>query len=300
MSDPRVLRLGLAQADAVLGDVEANLDRACGLIEAAVAHDCQLVVFPELALSGLTVADVALDCALAPDSPVLWELRERSRDISIAIGYVERGRRGELHNTVGFFEDGELVHAHRKLYLTTYGDLVEGKAFKAGDQARAFDSRHGRFAIAICEDAWHLPVPYMAAMAGAEVLLICAASPRGNTSHEVTSETLWRTVNRSHAVTLKLFDVFVNRVGVEDPHVFWGGSHVIAPDGRFAYDTDDAAEGLHCAQIDLDELARQRFRFPYLRDERLEMTLRELGRLADERWAEGPAPAALPEEQMTD
>jgi predicted amidohydrolase len=124
----------------------------------------------------------------------------------------------------------------------------------------------------------------MAAVSGAQILLSCVASPRGNTSAEVPSEVLWRTVNRSHAVTLKLVNVFANRVGPEAPHEFWGGSHVINTDGRFLLNLEHDHEAVATVDIDLEDIGRQRYRFPYLRDERLDLTLRELQRVAAARW----------------
>lgn len=278
------LRVAVAQMECTLGDTQANLQKALSMIDDAEAQGAQLVVFPELALTGLTVEAFAFDAAVPLTSELLAPIRARSERISIAIGFLERGGPGEIFNSVGYFERGRLVHVHRKLYLTTYGDLSEGKVLTAGDRYATFPTRFGPMAIVICEDAWHVPIPYLAAVSGARILLTCVASPRGNTSASCPSEVLWQTVNRAHAVTLKLVTVFANRVGTEHPHEFWGGSHVISTDGRLLLDLEHDREAVAIADVDLDDIGRQRYRFPYLRDERLDLTLRELQRVAAGRW----------------
>lgn len=279
------LRVAVAQMGGVLGDTGKNQVRALEMIDDAEAQGADLVVFPELALTGLTVEDFAYEAAVTLDSELLAPFKARSEEISIAIGFLELGGPGEIFNSVAYYERGELVHVHRKLYLTTYGDLSEGKVLTPGDRFDSFPTRFGPMAIVICEDAWHVPLPYLAAMSGAQILLTCVASPRGNTSASCPSEVLWRTVNRSTAVTLKLVTVFANRVGPEDPHSFWGGSHVINTDGQMLLDLEHDDEVVAIADIDLTDIGRQRYRFPYLRDERLDMTLRELQRVAHERWS---------------
>jgi predicted amidohydrolase len=283
--ESRTCRVAVAQVGGAPGDVELNLERCVAAIDEAAAGGADLVVFPELALTGMQVERFGETAALAPTSPALAPLRERSRDVSIAVGFLEDAGAGRVYNAIGYFEGGELVHVHRKLYLTTYGLLAgEGSVLTAGVRIASFPTRFGRAAILICEDAWHPSVAYLAVMDGAELLLTCAGSPRGNTSAACSSEELWTVVNRSHAVTLKTVTVFANRAGVEGDLAFWGGSHVIAPDGRMLGRLDHDAPGLLLVDVDLTDVGRQRYRFPYVRDERLSLTQRELERIARRRW----------------
>lgn len=279
------VRIAVAQMECVLGDTQKNLERALTLIDEAEALGAQLVVLPELALTGLSVEDFAYDVAVTTDSELLEPIRVQSERISIAIGFLERGDQpGQVFNSVAYFEGGKLLHVHRKLYLTTYGDLTEGKVLTAGNRYDTFSTKFGKIGIVICEDAWHVPLPYLAAISGARILLTCAGSPAGNTSANCSSEELWRTVNRSTAVTLKMVNVFANRVGSEPPLEFWGGSHILNVDGTFEVTIDHDRDGVGIADIDLEDIGRQRYRFPYMRDERVGMTLRELRRVANERW----------------
>jgi NAD+ synthase (glutamine-hydrolysing) len=279
-TDPKPLRVALAQVDCVPGDVPANLDTCLAAVDAACAQGANLVVLPELALTGMLVERFASVAALRPDAPLLEAIRERSRDVSIVIGFLEDAGGGRIHNATGYFEQGKLLHVHRKVYLTGYGMLSgERGTLAPGEGIASFTTRFGQMAIVICDDAWHMSLPYLAAMDGAEVLLTCAGSPRGNASSSCTSEELWIAVNRAYAVMLKTVNVFVNRVGLEGELSFWGGSHAIAPDGRtlvrISHDRPDVA----VVELDLREVARERRAYPYLSDERLELTLRELRRV---------------------
>jgi NAD+ synthase (glutamine-hydrolysing) len=274
------MRLAVAQVDPTPGEVAENVAHCMRFIDDAYAAEAELVVFPELALTGMSIEQFAWDVAVPAESDVLDPLRRRSRDISIAIGFLEHPGNGRIYNAVGYFEGGELRHVHRKIYLTTYGAIPrEGMLLTAGGDVAAFQTSFGHVGITICEDAWHPSVPYLAVLGGAELLLCPSASPRGMTSAACSSEELWTIVNRATAVTLKSLVVFANRVGREGEMDFWGGSHVVAPDGEVLARLDHDHPGLLLAEYDLPEISRQRFLYPYLRDERPELTLRELQRL---------------------
>jgi NAD+ synthase (glutamine-hydrolysing) len=274
------VRAAIAQIDSVPGDVAANLQLCREAIDEARALQADLVALPELALTGPDVTEHMPQCARPLRASELEVIARESADIAIAVGFVEEGRDGNYYNAAAFFEDGQLLHVHRKLYLVSYGLFDERRSFAQGRAVRAFDSKLGRIAMIVCEDAWHLPVPYLAVMDGACILLTLAASPSGMTSGDVSSQELWFGVNRTHAVTLKVFNVFANQVGGERRFAFWGESHIISPTGRTLARAGGAGPELVLANLDLAELREQRLRYPYVREERLGTTLRELQRLA--------------------
>ena len=140
MSEPSVgssrLTVGLAQIDSRLGDLEANLERHLAWIERARAHGVDLLVFPELSLTGYRLLHLTSRVALTPESPLLARLAEAARPMTVVAGFVEESDRGVLHNSAvllsgGFFEGGAR-HIHRKLYLPTYGIFQEERFFRAG------------------------------------------------------------------------------------------------------------------------------------------------------------------------
>ncbi len=275
------MRLAVAQVDCTPGDVEANRERCLHAIDEARARGAELVVLPELALTGMQVERFSTTAAVTADAAILAPFYARSRAISIALGFLEDAGAGRIHNAVGYFEDGRLLHVHRKLYLTSYGMLpLERDVLAAGDRVCCFETRFGRAAIAICDDAWHVSVPYLAAVDGAELLLTCAGSPAGNVTAGRSSEELWTAVNRAHALTLQVFDVFANRAGREGALAFWGGSHVIAPDGRMLVRIAHDRPAVAVVDVDLREVARRRSEVPYMREERVDLTLSELRRVS--------------------
>src|SRR5690242_368820 len=163
--------VALAQIKPKLGCLADNLVLAEAAIEKAIAAGADLVVFPELALTGYFLKDLVPDVALRLDSPEIEKLKALSTRISIAIGFVEVSPDYRFFNSALYLEGGEIVHVHRKVYLPTYGLFDEQRYLARGDRFRAFDTRFGRFGILICEDMWHLSAPYILAMDNATTLL---------------------------------------------------------------------------------------------------------------------------------
>ena len=204
------------------------------------------------------------------------------------MSFVEESADHRLFIAAALLEDGRLVHVHRKLFLPTYGLFDERRFFAAGDLLRAVPSRLGiGLGIGVCEDFWHLPVPQLLALDGAQVLINVSSSPGRDlaATNEVGLGTAssWRTLMRTYAQLTTSYVVFVNRVGVEESISFWGGSEVIAPDGTPIFGAPLYDEGLYPVELDLDEIRRARIGLPLLRDERLELEVRELERIVAER-----------------
>src|SRR6185369_9256604 len=146
-------------------------------IEKGISEGAQLVVFPELALTGYFLKDLVPDVALGLDAPQIQRLKLLSRRISIAIGLVEVTSDYRFFNTALYLEEGEILQVHRKVYLPTYGLFDEQRYLARGEHFRAFDTRFGRVGMLICEDMWHLSAPYILAMDGATTLICLSSSP---------------------------------------------------------------------------------------------------------------------------
>jgi predicted amidohydrolase len=271
------LTVGMAQIASASGDVAANLERHLRLIDEAQARGVDLLVFPELSLSGCDVLGHMPAVARTLEDPELLALAERSRDLSLVVGFVERAADGGYYNALVYLEDGVARHVHRKVYLVTADGISERRIFSEGRSVRAFATRFGPLAMLNCEDAWHLPMPYLAVMDGARLLLTCAATPYGPPT-QLPSDELWLTINRAYAIILEAANVFVNRSGAEGSLRFFGGSHVVAATGEVLV-TGPEEECVVTQRISLDDVLAQRFEVSYVRDERLALTARELGRL---------------------
>lgn len=280
---PTTLKIGLAQIYPRLGDLEANLQKHLDVIEDAIARGADLVVFPELSLTGYVLQDLTYEVAIPPEPehPILRPLLEASHRADLVVGFVERDPRGRYYTTGAYLSKGQLIHRHRKVYLPTYGMFDEGRDMAAGDQVRAFDTRFGRFGLLICEDFWHISPPYLLWLDGAEVLIFTSASPgRGLGIPGKLGSARWvELVNQAYASLFTVFVVHVNRAGFEDGQNFWGGSTIFDPNGDLVVQGPYFDEALILATIDLDQIRRTRIRLPLLRDERPALVLRELQRI---------------------
>ena len=277
--------VALAQIKPKLGCVAENL----GMVEAAVERGIQekagLVLFPELALTGYFLKDLVPEVALALDSPEIVRLKELSRHISIAVGFVEVSADYRFFNAALYLEGGEIRHLHRKVYLPTYGLFDEQRYLARGERFRAFDSRFGRMGLLICEDMWHLSAPYILAMDGATTLLCLSSSPgRGITEDDrLGSTAAWQKLTATTAMFLNCRVLYCNRVGYEDGVNFWGGSEAVTPGGEVTARGKILDEDFLLAEIEEGALRRERIFSPMMRDESLSITLKELRRVERER-----------------
>jgi predicted amidohydrolase len=282
------LRIALAQIAPRLGALDANVARHVELVHAARDRGAGLVVFPELGLTGYLLQDLASEVAMRLDDPRLSALATETHGLSAVVSFVEESADHRLFIAAALLEDGEIRHVHRKLFLPTYGLFDERRFFAAGDTLRAVPSRLGvGIGLAVCEDFWHLPVPQLLALDGAQILIDVSSSPGRDlaATHEVGlgTATSWRTLMRAYAQLTTSFVVFCNRVGVDESISFWGGSEVIAPSGEVVFSAPLFDEGLFIADVALEDVRRERIGLPLLRDERIELQLRELSRVLAER-----------------
>jgi predicted amidohydrolase len=281
-SNTTTMRVALAQVDCALGDVAENARRSQEVIARARDEGADLVVFPELNLTGYALSGVAEDVELALDDPLVGTLAAATNGIAAVVGFVESGR-VHAYDSALFLDGGAIVHVQRKTHLPTYGRWEEHKYFSPGTALRAFDTRLGRAAMLICNDAWQAPLAYVAVHDGARLLIITAAS---SLEHEdgtdpAELERDWGDLLRFHARFLQAWVVFVNRVGKESGVTFWGGSRIVDPWGRIVAQAPRAEEALVHADLDVTAVRRRRRELPLLKEPRLELIRREIDRLID-------------------
>lgn len=273
--------VALAQIKPKLGCLAENCTLIESSVERAIAGKADLIVFPELALTGYFLKDLVPDVALRLDAPEIIRLRELSRHVAIAVGFVEVSDDYRFFNSAIYLDGGEIQHIHRKVYLPTYGLFDEQRYLARGEQFRAFDTRFGRMGMLICEDLWHLSAPYILAMDGATTLICLSSSPgRGISEDEnLGSTAAWQKLTSTTAMFLNSRVLYCNRVGYEDGVNFWGGSEVIAPSGSVVGRAQLFDEDMVLARIDEGELRRERIFSPMMRDENLSVTMKELRRI---------------------
>src|SRR5687767_11348658 len=282
------IRVALAQLAPSLGELDRNLRRHHELIEQARADGADLVVFPELGLTGYQLQDLAAEVSLRLDDPRLADLAAATEGLSVIVSFVEESADHRLFIAAALLEDGAIRHVHRKLFLPTYGLFDERRFFAAGDLLRATPSRLGvGVGLGVCEDFWHLSVPQLLALDGAQLLINVSSSPGRDlaATNEVGlgTATSWRSLMRTYAQLTTTFVVFCNRVGIDESISFWGGSEVIAPTGEPLFSAPFFEEGLFTVDVSLADVRRERVALPLLRDERPELAVREMSRIVAER-----------------
>jgi len=277
------INLALAQIATKLGDVTANLDKHLDFIKQARSHKADLVVFPELSLTGYVLQDIVDSVAgtATEDNPAFKHLLRASRNIDVVVGFVDEDPRHRFYIASAYLSAGRVLHVHHKVYLPTYGLFDEGRFFTPGDSIRAFDTRFGRVGMLICEDFWHASPPYLLWLDGADLMLFCSASPGRGLDERDRLESAWwvENVNQSYANLFTSFVAHSNRVGFEDGLNFWGGTTVFDPNGKQLAHGPYFEEGLTYAALDMNQLRRTRARLPLLRDERTSLVQKELDRI---------------------
>lgn len=283
------ITVGLAQIYPKLADLEHNLDKHLDYVQQALDRQADLIVFPELSLTGYQVQDLVPEVAIhsEADDPVFARLLDASQKIDIVVGFVHEDSRKRFYIANAYLSAGEVLHIHHKLYLPTYAMFDESRYFARGNRVRAFDTRFGRLGMLICEDFWHVSPAWLLWLDGADVLILNSSSPsRGLGESERLAGTRWvELVNQAYGSMFTSYILHCNRVGYEDGKNFWGGSSVVDPDGELMTQSLYFEEALITQEIDLNQLHRTRARLPLLRDERPGLVRRELTRILNESLA---------------
>jgi NAD+ synthase (glutamine-hydrolysing) len=276
-----MLRLAIVQFKPGKGNYAENLGRL-GAILADLGRrpePPQLVVLPETALTGYFVEGGARELAVTAGALFddLTDLHRKSGapPLDVALGFYEEWRR-RLYNSALYASlggpDAGIRHVHRKVFLPSYGVFDEERFVEAGHDVHAFDTRWGRVALLICEDAWHSLTPTLAALGGAELVVILSASPaRGVAPQEVTvrhpaNVARWERIARDVAEEHGVWTVVSHLVGFEGGKGFAGGSLIATPRGELAVRGPLWEEALIEARLDFAEVARARADLPLLAD----------------------------------
>lgn len=282
MKEKNKLKIALAQISSKLANVDANLEKHLSYIEKAKEEKVDIIIFPELSLTGYSVKDAVYDVAMTCDDERLQNLYRASEKISICVGMVELTDNFEAKNTNLFLENGKIVARHRKVYLPTYGVYEEKRYFTPGNRFRAFDSQFGRFGMLICEDLWHPSSTSILTLDGALAIFVNSAGILRGVHEKDKPENIqiWENLNRISAHLFTSYLIFCNRVGSEDGLMFWGGSEIVDPHGKLVVKAPYFEEDLIIAEIDWLKLKHARIHTTYLSDERLDIVTEELHRIA--------------------
>ena len=303
------MKVAVYQTHPVLLDLKANLEDVIGKIQQGRKKGAQLIVFPELALTGYFVGRGYHKMALKMDSREIKRLASATKGTAAVVGFIEESKSMNFYNSALVAVDGEILFAFRKLNLPNYGVFEERKYFSHGKQIPVFRLHDFTIVVLICNDLWHPSLPYLGVCQKADVFVTLFNSSEGSMGSEFSNIESWGVINTFYSRVFGIYNICANRVGEEEweekrsvlavetsrlisgddadqlpqelSFNFWGGSEIINPFGQQIAKAALHKEDEIFAEISKDLLRRKRILLPYLRDDDPYFTYRELHRILD-------------------
>lgn len=241
------MKICMAQINTVVGDITGNTDRVLAVCHAQHADGIQMVVFPELTLTGYPPEDLLLrgDVLLRTEAAVQRLCHELPADLLVVVGY-PKARGGALFNTAGVITDQQVAAEYDKQCLPNYQVFDEKRYFDAGTEPCVVSLGGVQFGLTICEDIWHEAPAEAAKAAGAQVLINLNASPfhRGKQAERIA-----RVADVAKRHTLPI--LYVNQVGGQDELVFDGGSFAVDARGEVCVTAESFEEAFAPVALDM-------------------------------------------------
>lgn len=279
------MKVALAQISPYLGNLRKNLDLHFQSIEKAKKKKSDLLIFPELSLTGYTLMDMVDEVSLEPGkNPIFKDLKAASRDISLVVGFVEEMEKGLFYNSAAFLSKGKILHIHRKVFLPTFGMFDEARFYAQGKNFHTFPTPFGKAGMMICRDFLSYGASYLLFAGGAEIIIVISAAPGRGTALEESYETsrMWEIMGETISRFSTVFLIYCNRVGFEDGKHFAGGSFIFNPAGEMIARAAYVDKDFLFFEINLDEVREIRRKWPYKRDDKPEIILEALKRIVRE------------------
>lgn len=305
------MKIAVCQTNPELLDLKTNIDMVLTYIEKGKSKGADLIVFPELALTGYFVGLNYHKVALRMDSKEINTITKATKGTAAVIGFVEESQSLNFYNSALVAVDGEALFAYRKLNLPNYGVFEERKFFAAGKRIRVFKLLDFNIAVFICNDLWHPSLPYLGVTAKADMFISIFNSSQGSMGSEFSNIESWEVINKFYSRVFGIYNICANRVGTESPedkrqkqsrkirseqvpevfllpeienkYRFWGGSSIINPFGQEIYKAKQYDEDMIMGGVTKDFIRRKKILLPYLRDDDPYFTQRELNRILHEK-----------------
>lgn len=249
------IRFGMAQINPIVGDLQGNKEKAIKFITDARSLGCDIIILPELTLTGYPPEDLLLKPQFAEDAmKALTEIIHKTNNIIVIVGCLDKTKDG-LYNAAALIRDKELIHVYHKILLPNYGVFDEKRYFKAGDESFAFKIGGLKLGLNICEDIWEGdgPASFEAADMGAQVIINISASPYYAGKLQAREKMLVERAQQT--ATIILYD---NLVGGQDELVFDGGSMVIGWKGSILARGKQFEEDIVLFDLDAEEYLKYR------------------------------------------
>ncbi len=274
------MKVRTIQFSPVLGDISKNLIFHKTKIEEAKKDKIDLIIFPELSISGYYLKDIVYDISLKPEDDVISEFKKLSRDIDIILGVPFEEEPGIIYNSALYFSNEKLIHNHRKVQLPNFGMFEEKMVFKPGSLFESFKMRNFTAGILICREILFPINAYLYYLQNVDFIVALSNSPyRGMRREGFASLKLWERLGEVYAINFHQNYVFVNRSGFEDGVGFGGGSFYASSGEEIRIKAKYFEEDILDFEINEDSVRRSRISSNYLRDEKPELILKELNRI---------------------
>lgn len=252
------LRIGLAQINTTVGDLEGNLKLILSYIERARGTEADLLVFPELTITGYPPEDLLLQPSfIRANLKALKEIIPHTKGITAVVGFVDCDH--DIYNAAAMLSDGQWVGTYRKVKLPNYGVFDEYRYFRPGGGYPIFTDGTVRIGVTICEDLWYPngPIGVLALGGRADVIVNLSASPY-HVARGVEREALPATRAMDYGVIL----AFCNLVGGQDELVFDGRSGLWNARGELIARAKPFEEDLLIAEVEVSQVLRRRLKIP--------------------------------------
>lgn len=250
----KALRVAMGQINTTVGDLDGNTDRTIDYIARAKDVFADIVVFPEMTITGYPPEDLLLKNGFVRKNLACLErIIIQTKGITAVVGFVDQAE--DIYNAAAVISDGELIGVHHKVHLPNYGVFDEQRYFQPGRGVKVFELNNVVFGVEVCEDSWFAEGPHrlQALVGNAEVVLVINASPFHMGKWQSREEML-----ATRAADNSCFFVYANLVGGQDELVFDGHSMVFGPDGRLICRGPAFEESLVVVDVDTGEVVRQR------------------------------------------
>ncbi len=259
------------------GDVAANLAALQAIFAQLAPTEVELIVLPEAALTGYFLEGAVYELALEPAAMArrladAWRAAGATRPVDVVCGFYENAG-GTFHNSAIYARLGEpggprIVHVHRKLFLPTYGVFDEERFLTRGRRLSVFETPFGRAAILICEDAWHTVTATIAALKGAQLIIIPSAAPGRGVSGggELESITRWKSILAGIAGEHGIYVLYAGLTGFEGGKGLSGSTSAYSPRGDVLASAPPLGACIVRVRLERDEVDLARATLPLLGD----------------------------------
>jgi NAD+ synthase (glutamine-hydrolysing) len=262
----KTIRIALAQINTIVGNFEENVSKISNYIKEAKKYECDIISFPELAITGYPPEDLLLKPQFIDDNlKALEKIIKISEGITTIVGFVDRDK--DIFNAAAIINNKRLIDVYHKMYLPNYGVFDEYRYFQIGTRCPIYKIYDSWIGINICEDIWYPEGPArLQALAGAELIININASPY-HIGKGKFRESMLATRANDYIVNI----AYLNTVGGQDELVFDGHSIIIDQDGNIIARGKQFEEDLIVADLNLESIMKKRLHTPLRRQEVLKL-----------------------------